>query len=549
MKQIKNLKLSYLFSFIVALLLGVLPTSCKDNDDQYEKIELEVSVKDLSFAKDGGTETFVVKSNRPWSVEVAGDWLTVSPTSGDKGTTTVNVKTTKNASIARAAKLVVMAGKGAGAIKKYIEIKQAGDGKVVPSGSMTIKDFLSKYQKGVKEADATVIEESAKLVATVISDNSEKNFHPPYKIYVQDKESGIILILPKGVSVNVGDILDIDIKGGKYGKYVDKQSGKEKDEQLTLASKESLKVIGNKKVEPKEITLAEAYSGKYQNVLVKVTGIQFSFPGKKFSEGQYPFFRVEDTKTKAPEGYKPLSVFVNKGFATFKDEVITDKSGSVVGILTSNKPFYNLLVRYFSDIQMTNARLVGGTEVTPEDPKEKPEEPKPTPEDPKDKPETGGTTAEGTVIFLEEFGTPVKGKKYWPNVDKYTGWTVNTNTYTDPLLSGKYSNASVRKTSTMNGHVWFAGKKTSALKIEGFATGKGLKLTFKFADNSSKLNLNQLILKTNLGDITLPDMPMKKNKFQEVTVDLQDDITFIQFEARELEDGVRLDDVKLVKTK
>ena len=74
------------------------------------------------------------------------------------------------------------------------------------------------------------------------------------------------------------------------------------------------------------------------------------------------------------------------------------------------------------------------------------------------------TPGKETVIFEETFGTPVQ-ESYWPSVDAYDGWDNSNLTFSDPYMTGSYSRANVRSTSSMDGHVWFSSGYTSALHI------------------------------------------------------------------------------------
>ncbi len=537
MKQLKSLNISYLFSMLIALVVGVLP-ACKDNDDAYEpayyKMTPEMKDNSLEVKSEGGTFSINLETNRSWTIDTSEDWISVDPKKGNDGNATITIKVLKNLYAKREGQIRLVFG----AINKTIKVIQKGEGNevVVPAGDLKLADFIKKYDKDQTQAEATAIAEDVKLVVTVISDNTAKQFYPPYLAYVQDgSDKGIIISIPKGKSVKVGDVLEVKLKGAKYGFYVDK-NGTKKDKQLSLDKNltDAVKVIANKPAEPKVLTLEEVYSHKYENILVKVEHLQFQKAEGAFNDSKIPFFRVEDCKTKAPEGNADLSVMVKVGQypATFATKPIPTKNGSITGILTTSqqegKPrYWNLVVRTMADFNMTEERCDGGGETPNPNPEPEPENP-----------------AEGTV-FLETFGTPVKGS-YWPSVDKYDGWVIKTNKYSDPFFDGKYSKASARKTSSLDGHIWFASKKKSALKIEGFKTGKGLKLSFKLADNTGTLMANALKLSTDQGVIALPATQLKKNEYQEFTVTLPDNAKFIQFEVDNLEDGVRLDDVKLI---
>jgi hypothetical protein len=153
----------------------------------------------------------------------------------------------------------------------------------------------------------------------------------------------------------------------------------------------------------------------------------------------------------------------------------------------------------------------------------------------------------GTVLFSEGFGTPQKGN-HWPSVDVYKGWENANLVFTDPLMSGSYSNASVRSTSTLDGHVWFAAGKNSALKIEGFATDyTGLKLEYEITANGAG-NQNIIKVLTDKGDVDVPDMPIvEQNKYQSVTLAIPDGASYIQFTSEESTNtsGYRIDNVSL----
>ncbi len=212
-----------------------------------------------------------------------------------------------------------------------------------------------------------------------------------------------------------------------------------------------------------------------------------------------------------------IDVLENKG----------EKERTAELILTSGSAYKKFFI--------TQHGVKGSTK--PDEP-DTPEEPTPTP-----------PTPQAGVVFLETFGIPVKVGGKWLNINDYKDYDVKTNTYTDPFFN-KWVKASVRKSGTLGGHVWLAAKgkwpSHTALKISGFKTGTGLKLSFKLADNTGTLMANALKLSTDKGEVAMPATLLKKNEFQEFTVTLPDNAQYIQFEADNLPDGVRIDDVKLV---
>ncbi|WP_321480643.1 fimbrillin family protein [uncultured Bacteroides sp.] len=173
-------------------------------------------------------------------------------------------------------------------------------------------------------------------------------------------------------------------------------------------------------------------------------------------------------------------------------------------------------------------------------------DPDPTPTDP--------TTGVEQTIFAETFGTTAKIGKYWPGVNQFTGWDNSSLTFTDNYLDGSYSKASVRSTSTMDSHVWFASGYNSGLEISGFSTTgyTNLKLSYSITANKSG---NQDVIQVKCGSTTMkvPSVDISTiNTYQTVELsDLPADITSIEFisSADTNTAGYRIDNVKLVGTK
>lgn len=170
-----------------------------------------------------------------------------------------------------------------------------------------------------------------------------------------------------------------------------------------------------------------------------------------------------------------------------------------------------------------------------------------TPPDP-----SGGTE---TTIFTETFGTVEKVDGNWPGVNQFTGWDNPTFTFTDNYLSATYSYASVRSTTTMNSHVWFAATKNAGLKISGFSTTgyTNLKLSYSIAANAKSVDQNVIQVKCDSTLMIVPSVVFSAvNAYQ--TVELSNvpvNTTSIEFisSAETNTVGYRIDNVKLVGTK
>ena len=179
-------------------------------------------------------------------------------------------------------------------------------------------------------------------------------------------------------------------------------------------------------------------------------------------------------------------------------------------------------------------------------------DPEPDPE-PEPEPEPDPDPVDGTILMNESFGDPQKKDgKYWPALNEYTSWTDTHNlTYSDPYLGdNKYSTVSIRSTKTMDGHLWFASGKNGGYRIEGIKSAgyKTIQLTYDIAANA-KGNQNIIKVSTDKGDIAVPSVEITKmNVYQEVTLTLPTDFTYLQFtgNADTNEAGYRIDNIKVI---
>lgn len=174
-------------------------------------------------------------------------------------------------------------------------------------------------------------------------------------------------------------------------------------------------------------------------------------------------------------------------------------------------------------------------------------DPDPNPTDP--------STGTEKTIFAETFGTvEKKGNGYWPSINEFTSWDNSTLTFKDNYLAGDYSNASIRSTSSMDSHVWFAANKNSSLEISGFSTSgyKSMKLSYTIAANLAG-NQNVIQVKCSNTTITVPSLAFSAiNTYQIVELsNLPENFTSIEFISSTDTNvaGYRLDNVKLVGTK
>ena len=399
------------WTLLLASCLALSFSSCKDNDDAYERPSITVtqltknSEGNTLLGKDEGTAMLHIRSNRPWRATTALDWLSITPESGEAGERDVTIKILKNPTgTTRQGQFAFKAGNET----IYYTITQAGDGSAVvtpgkevvptpdnPSTSTTVDGaalaaFINKYNK---EGQSVVVDEEATFKAVLISDIAANNISSLKNIVVQAGEVGITLRLAADASKDwrPGTVLTIKAKGAKVGRYkegslqVDYTGLSEASSMVTPTGEVSV-------ITPKAVSFADIYAGKYDNILVAVDGAQFKTAGKELNPNKpaagkksaAPYFNaITDCATATPDGLSELSVAISF-YSTFKTTLASDKNGRIVGIIqravTTNQStskstkHYNIWPRTAADLAgMTGTRCSEGTTPTPAP------EPTPTP--------------------------------------------------------------------------------------------------------------------------------------------------------------------------
>ena len=375
------------------LTLTLALGACKDNDDAYDRPA--VSVTQVDKTADGttiigsaeGTAKLRISSNRPWTATTALDWLSITPESGGAGDHEVTIRVLKNST--GATRQGQFAFRSGGQTIFYT-IQQQSDGSSIinpgdkpsqpenpnqPSpGDVTVdgtdlKNFIAKYDTG---ASVTITADEV-FKAVVITDAAGNNFVSNKNLVVQAGDSGIGIRLPQVVNTawTSGTVLSINAKGGKVERYNDGSL------QLNFATPPAITPTGERStIVPKQVTLADVFAGKYDNVLVAVDGVQFDKPYAKLNnqtgaKPQNDFLKMTDCVTALPAGVDALAVAVS-GYSKFKGEPAPDKNGRVIGIIqrSTNKDktvkHYNLWPRTVADLAgLTGARCTGSPTPTP----------------------------------------------------------------------------------------------------------------------------------------------------------------------------------------
>ena len=419
----KKALLRWSLTALSCVLLSVGFSSCKDNDDTYTKPTYSITKdgkadKTFSLAKEGGTLTLHLETNRRWEVSSTADWVSINPTSGEAGVLDITVRVLPNSTAqARRAQIIF---KISGITEIYTIEQTSGD---TPGGGgnqgaeTALADFIKKYDQG-KEV---TVDEEIILKASLITDIESNNFATNRNIILQAGEVGITVRLKSAANKawKPGTVFAIKAKGGKVSRY------KEGSLQLDMSAvTDETAVTATSEVvtiQPKTVTLADIYAGKYDNILIAVDGIQFQTPGKALNPnksvgGKAPisyFNNLTDCVTATPQGVSILSAPIS-GHApeALRSAITPDKNGRIVGIIQTSVSekenvktrYYNLWIRNLQDLDgLKGTRCTennGGTPNPPTPPTPNPEPPTPpTPNPPT--PPAPGTADLMFVVYAE----------------------------------------------------------------------------------------------------------------------------------------------------
>jgi len=400
----KKALLRWSLTALSCVLLSVGFSSCKDNDDTYTKPTYSITKdgkadKTFSLAKEGGTLTLHLETNRRWEVSSTADWVSINPTSGEAGVLDITVRVLPNSTAqARRAQIIF---KISGITEIYTIEQTSGD---TPGGGgnqgaeTALADFIKKYDQG-KEV---TVDEEIILKASLITDIESNNFATNKNIILQAGEVGITVRLKSAANKawKPGTVFAIKAKGGKVSRYkegsLQLDMSAVADEAAVTATSEVITI------QPKTVTLADIYAGKYDNILIAVDGIQFQTPGKALNPnksvgGKAPssyFNNLTDCVTATPQGVSTLSAPIS-GHApeALRSAITPDKNGRIVGIIQTSVSekenvktrYYNLWIRNLQDLDgLKGTRCTennGGTPNPPTPPTPNPPTP-PTPNPP-----------------------------------------------------------------------------------------------------------------------------------------------------------------------
>ena len=352
----------------LCLTLGI--SSCKDNDDAYTKPEYSITApkaqnKTFAIPEAGGTASLQLTSNRSWKAITTADWINISPSAGSAGSAEIKIQVLPNTGANRSAQVALQLG---GKSELYT-ITQTGSGtssEAIKSDAEGLAAFIKKYDTGSE----VTVSEDVSLKAALVSDIEANNLTNNRNIVLQAGTKGITVRLakPANKAWKPGTVFVVKAKGGKVQRF----NGGSLQLDLSAVTDASAGRASEslEKVEPGRLSLSDSYSGKYDNILVAVDGVQFAATGKalnpnKPSGTRAPasyYHRLSDCVTELPQAVDGLSVAIS-GYApeALRTQASPEGNGRVVGILQINtlknqtpaelpKKAYNLWPRTAADL-------------------------------------------------------------------------------------------------------------------------------------------------------------------------------------------------------
>jgi hypothetical protein len=199
------------------------------------------------------------------------------------------------------------------------------------------------------------------------SDKKDGNLYK--EAFIQDATGGLRLLFESTSGLYIGDSVIVNLKGlyiGDYGDfwqvggepYVDsggsiRVSGMNMDKQV-------LKLSINNSTDPDTITITQAKSTAYLGKLVTLKDVQFADDAVNQTYGDLTGDVPASANRDLMDCDKKKIIVRSSGYASFAGDTITDKKGMITGIVTIFSSDYQLIIRDFKEVKLTDDRCMPG---------------------------------------------------------------------------------------------------------------------------------------------------------------------------------------------
>ncbi len=311
----KALRLLFLFAGLALVL-----ASCEKPQPEPapEKLTVSVAPSSLEFTAEGGSATFAVNCKGMWYARTSESWIRVTPTSGS-GTGTVTVTVSTNAADARTGSITVESVDD----QKKVSVSQQMYVKPA-SVTKTISEIRALYPG----KDYT-IKEDILIEGIVISDYRRdtdgglNNYSSAKTIIISDGEAGLMLYCDgDNKTFARGHKVRVHLQNQILSVYSD---GAIQVKNLSLSN---VDYLGETTPTPRQITIEELLSGKFESMYVAVSDVQLkdTFVGQSF----YAAGNKGSVTFEGKDGGS-FDLFTSQ-YAVFKDDPVPTGSGTLKGI-------------------------------------------------------------------------------------------------------------------------------------------------------------------------------------------------------------------------
>ena len=195
------------------------------------------------------------------------------------------------------------------------------------------------------------------------SDKKDGNLYK--EAYIQDASGGLRLTFNSTSGLYIGDSVVVKLNGlfiSDYGDFIQIGSTPYKDASGGTRLKgivmddNVLKVSINNPTIPDVVTIQQIKSASWLGKLVTINNVQFTDDAVGQTYADYAMDPPASANRNLMDCSKNQIIVRSSGYASFASSTITDLNGSVTGIVTIFSSDYQLVIRDFSEVRLTNER-------------------------------------------------------------------------------------------------------------------------------------------------------------------------------------------------
>lgn len=227
----------------------------------------------------------------------------------------------------------------------YAELVESGEtfGSIVDTdGDFTVPELSIADLRAMHQGTNVTISDDKKIVGIVISDVVNNNISSLKQLYVaaEDNSCGIVVFCKENASFNLGDKIEIRVKGQSLEDYKGLL-------ELNGVPLVNIRKVGTGTVTPRQTTVAEVIANidQWQSTLVTVSGEYVP----KLDTGTFGADKKATTNT-IKDGATTIDSYVS-GFAKFYSETVPTGVKTITGIAGVNYYKPQLNIRNVDDIK------------------------------------------------------------------------------------------------------------------------------------------------------------------------------------------------------